>query len=129
MMTAAEPTVFVLDDDPAIRDSLSFLLQVMKLPAKCFSAVSEFLDVYDPSRTGCLLLDIRMPGNDGFSLLKELADSENRLPVIVVTGHGDCEAREKAMKLGAIEFYEKPYDTQQLCQSIREALEPGTGET
>jgi two-component system response regulator FixJ len=129
MMTADKPTVFVLDDDPAIRDSLSTLFKVMKFPAEFFATVSEFLDVYDPSRPGCMLLDIRMPENDGLSLLKKLADSENTLPVIVVTGHGDCETRARATELGAIEFFEKPVDAEQLCQSIREALERESGVT
>ncbi len=123
MMTAAKPTVFVLDDDPAIQDSLSQLLQVMNLPAEFFSTVREFLDVYDPSRPGCLLLDLRLPG-DGFELLKKLADSESRLPIMVITGHGDSETREKAIKLGAVAFFEKPFDAQELCEFIRKVIEP-----
>ena len=129
MMTADKPTVFVLDDDPAIRDSLSALLKVMKFPAEFFATASEFLDVYDPSRPGCMLLDIRMPENDGLSLLKKLADSESRLPVIVITGHGDCETRERATELGAIDFFEKPFDAEQLCQRIREVLDRESGVT
>ncbi len=123
MMMLGKPTVFVLDDDPAIQDSLSQLLQVMNLPAEFFSTVREFLDVYDPSRPGCLLLDLRLPG-DGFELLKKLADSESRLPVIVITGHGDSETREKAIKLGAVAFFEKPFDAQELCECIRQVIEP-----
>lgn len=122
-MTSRKPTVFVLDDDPAIQDSILALLHAMKLPGEVFSTVREFLDVYNPSQPGCLLLDIRMPGDDGFSLLKNLVDADNRMPVIVITGHGDSETREKATELGAIEFLEKPVDAEQLCQRIREALE------
>ena len=99
----------------------------MNLPTELFSTVREFLDVYDPSRQGCLLLDIWMPGG-GFSLLKELADTDSRLPIIVMTGHGDNESRDKAMKLGAIAFFEKPFDVAELCESIRQALE-STSET
>ena len=128
MTTEPEPTVFVVDDDPAILDSLAVLLQTLGLPAELYSSISEFLDAHDPSRPGCLLLDIRMPGN-GFSLLKELSARDSRLPVIVVTGHGDGKTREKAMKMGAIAFFEKPFDAEQLCQSIRQALQPRTGET
>ncbi len=123
MMTADKPTVFVLEDDPANQDSLSQLLQLMKLPAEFFSTVSGFLDVHDPSRPGCLLLDIRMPGN-GFSLMKELSARNSRLPVIVVTGHGDNETREKAIELGAVAFFEKPYDSRQLCECIQQVIEP-----
>ena len=118
-----EPTVFVLDDDPAIQDSLAVLLQMMKLPAEFFSTVSEFLEVYDPWRPGCLLLDLRLPGG-GDSLLAELSARDSRLPVIVITGHGDVETKEKMMKLGAVAFFEKPFDTQQLCGSVRQAIEP-----
>lgn len=127
-MTAGKPTVFVLDDDLAIQDSLSQLLQAMNLPAEFFSTVREFLDVYDPSRPGCLLLDLRMPGN-GFTLLKELPDSANRLPTIVISGHGDGETREKAIKLGAVAFFEKPFDAQKLCECIQKAIGPAFGTT
>ena len=125
MVAAGKPTVFVLDDDPAIQDSLSQLLQVMNLPAEFFSTVSEFLDVYDPSRPGCLLLDIRLPG-DGIELLKRLANSESSLPVIVITGHVASETKEKAMKFGAVELFEKPFDVQRLSECIQKVI---TGKT
>ena len=120
-MTPVEPTVFVLDDDPAILDSLSHLLQVMNLPAEFFSAISDFLDVYDPARSGCLLLDLRMP-DGGFSLLEELSARDSCLRVIVITGHSDVQSREKAIELGAVGFFEKPFDVPQLCESIRQAI-------
>lgn len=126
MKTPHKPTVFVLDDDLAIQDSLSKLLQVMKLPAEFFSTVSEFLDVYNPSRPGCLLLDLRLPG-DGFELLKTLADFKSSLPVIVITGHGDSETRKKVIKLGAVAFFEKPFDVQELCECIGQVIEPNIG--
>ena len=121
MMAAHDPTVFVLDDDLAIQDSLGQLLQVMDLPGEFFSTVSEFLDAYDPLRPGCLLLDLRLPG-DGFSLLKELSDRDSKLPIIVITGHGDDETRDRATKLGAVAFFEKPFDVTRLCESIRQAI-------
>jgi two-component system response regulator FixJ len=120
-MTARKPTVFVLDDDTAIQDSLSQLLQVMELPAEFFSTVSEFLAIHDPSRPGLLLLDIRLPGG-GLELLKTLSDSDSSLPVIVITGHGDGETRKKALALGAVAFFEKPFDVRQLCECIREVV-------
>ncbi|MBT6155637.1 MAG: response regulator [Planctomycetaceae bacterium] len=122
MTMAGKPTVFVLDDDAAIQEALSILLQMMNLPAEFFSTVSEFREVYDPSRPGCLLLDLRLPG-DGFSLLKELSDRNSQLPVIVITGHGDTETEDEVMKLGAIAFLEKPFDTRQLCGSIRQVMD------
>ena len=124
-MTANKPTVFVLDDDPAIQDSLSALLQVMHLPAEFFSTVREFLDVYDPSRPGCLLLDLRLPGN-GIELLKRMKNSKSSLPIIVITGHGDGETKAKAIELGAVELFEKPVDVQRLCECIRKAIERNT---
>ena len=124
-MTANKPTVFVLDDDPAIQDSLSALLQVMNLPAEFFSTVSEFLDVYDPARPGCLLLDLRLPGN-GIELLKRMENSKSSLPIIVITGHGDSETKAKAIQLGAVELFEKPVDVQRLCECIRKVIEPQT---
>ena len=124
-MTANKPTVFVLDDDPAIQDSLSALLQVMHLPAEFFSTVREFLDVYDPSRPGCLLLDLRLPGN-GIELLKRMKNSKSSLPIIVITGHGDGETKAKAIELGAVELFEKPVNVQRLCECIRKVIEPQT---
>ena len=124
-MTASKPTVFVLDDDPAIQDSLSALLQVMHLPAEFFSTVREFLDVYDPARPGCLLLDLRLPGN-GIELLKRMKNSKSSLPIIVITGHGDHETKEMAIQLGAVELFEKPVDVQRLCECIRKVIEPQT---
>jgi len=127
MTMETEPTVFVVDDDPAIQDSLAVLLQTLRLPAEFYSSVSEFLDVYDPSRPGCLLLDIRMQGS-GFSLLKELSDRESHLPVIVITGHGQDETRDKAIKLGAVAYFEKPFDVPALCDRIRQMIN-STSET
>lgn len=124
-MTTGKPTAFVLDDDPAIQDSLSQLLQVMELPAEFFSTVDEFLAAHDPSRSGCLILDVRLPGG-GLELLKTLSDSDSSLPVIVITGHGDDETKEKALALGAVSFFEKPFNVRQLCECIREAVAPKT---
>ena len=122
MTTIQKSTVFVVDDDQPILDSLASLLRTMKLPAKFYGATDEFLADYDSSQPGCLLLDIRLPGN-GLTLLGKLSAEGSALPVIVITGHGDRETRDKAMKLGAVVFYEKPFDAQQLCKSIRQAIE------
>jgi two-component system response regulator FixJ len=85
--------------------------------------VSEFVDVYDPSRSGCLLLDIRLPGG-GLELLETLVASENSLPVIVITGYSDIETKGRALRLGAVAFFEKPFDVPQLCECIRDEIEP-----
>ncbi len=123
MTTVHKPTIFVLDDDPAIQDSFATLFQVMKLPAEFFRTVGEFLDVYDPERPGCLLLDLRLPG-DGFELLKKFSKSDNGPPIIVITGHGDSETKDQAIKLGATAYFEKPCDNQALCDCIQRLLQP-----
>jgi len=128
MTMETEPTVFVVDDDPAIQDSLAVLMQTLHLPAEFYSSAREFLDVYDPSRPGCLLLDIRMPGS-GFSLLKELSARESPLPVIVITGHGQNETRDKAIKLGAVAYFEKPFDVPELCECIRQMIDSSSEAT
>lgn len=119
------PTVFVLDDDPAIQDSLAQVLRVLGLRAEFFTTVADFCAAHDPSRTGCLLLDLRLPG-DGFSLLKKLKSDGSSLPVIVITGHGDADTKERVMELGAIAFYEKPFRIRELSDTIREAFERST---
>ena len=121
-MERAEITVFVLDDDSAVQDSLAALMQVIELPVECYATVDDFLKAFDPNRKGCLLLDIRLPG-DGFSLLRQLSAQNCKLPVIVITGHGDEETREKAVKLGAAAFFEKPFNPQQLCNRVEEVVD------
>ncbi len=101
---------------------------MMDLPTECFSTVSEFLDVYDALRPGCLLLDLRLPGG-GDSLLKKQSARESRLSVIVITGHGDMETQKMVMKLGAIAFFEKPFDSRELCERIRQVMESTSGTT
>lgn len=120
-MNDSSPTVFVLDDDPAIQDSLGQVLRISNLPAEFFASVADFRAVYDPERAGCLLLDLRLPG-DGFSVLKQFKSDGSRLPVIVITGHGDADTKERAMELGALAFFEKPFNIRELCDTIREAF-------
>jgi len=117
-----EPTVFVVDDDEAIRDSLSMLLESVGLPHKLFSTAMDFLDELDSRWTGCLVLDIRMPGMSGLELQTELLRREVILPVIFITGHGDIGMAVKAMRLGALDFITKPYHEQDLLDRIHEAL-------
>jgi two-component system response regulator FixJ len=119
----SDPTVFVVDDDPAVRDSLRWLLQSVGLPVKTHATAEEFLASYDPSAPGCLVLDLRMPGMGGLNLQEELAARRMTLPVIMITGHAEVPAAVRAMKTGAIDFIEKPFSDELLLDRIRRAIQ------
>ena len=121
-MTKLEQTVFIVDDDDQVRDSLSVLLGSVGLPAETFSTAQDFFDAYDPERSGCLVLDIRMPGMSGLELQERLNERRAILPVIVITGHGDVSLAVKAMKGGAVDFLQKPFDEQDLLDRVQQAL-------
>jgi len=123
-MTSDE-TVFVVDDDDAVRDSLKALLESDDLPAEVFGTGREFLDSHDGSSGGCLLLDVQMPDMNGLELQQELADIGSTLPVIIITGHGDVPIAVKALKAGAIDFIEKPFTDDIILGSVRRALKQG----
>lgn len=116
-------TVFVLDDDAAMRDSLSWLIQSIGLPVEAYSTAGEFLSKYQPGRAGCLVLDVRMRGMSGLDLQEELARREIHIPVIILTGHADVPTAVRAMKAGAVDFLEKPFSDQALLDRIQRALE------
>lgn len=118
-----KPTVFIIDDDEAIRDSLGLLLKSVSLSVKTYPAAQAFLDVYDPEQPGCLILDIRMPGMSGLELQERLNQIHAILPIIMMTGHGDVPMAVHAMKEGAIEFIQKPFRNQELLDCIHRALE------
>lgn len=118
-----EQTVYVVDDDAAIRDSLSFLMKSVDLPCRCYGSAKEFIDAYDPSMSGCLVLDIRMPGMSGMDLQQHLNEKRSILPVIFITGHGDIPMAVDAMQKGAIDFLQKPFRDQDLLDRINNALE------
>lgn len=118
-----EPTVYIVDDDEAVRESLSLLVRVMNFSVACFSSAQAYLDQYDELQVGCLVLDIRMPGMSGLDLQEKLIARESRLPIIFMTGHGDISICVQSFKQGAIDFLEKPYTTQEMCESIRQAFE------
>ncbi|HEY9080926.1 response regulator transcription factor [Magnetovibrio sp.] len=120
--TMADKTIFVVDDDKAARDSLSWLISSVGLHVETFDSAQAFLDAYDPSRPGCLLVDVRMPGMSGLELQKRLAENPHCLPVIVVTGHGDVQMAVRAMKDGAFDFIEKPYNDQILLDLVQNAV-------
>jgi RNA polymerase sigma factor (sigma-70 family) len=118
-----ETTVFVVDDDQAMRASLKWLIESVGMQVETFESAQAFLDAYYPGRAGCLLLDVRMPGMSGLELQAYLTRREIRLPVIIITGHGDVAMAVKAMKVGAVDFIEKPFDDEELLNSIRNALQ------
>jgi two-component system, LuxR family, response regulator FixJ len=126
MATAAlnqEATVFVVDDDDAVRESLAFLMKSIGLKAESFPSAQAFLDSYNPARAGCLVLDIRMPGMSGLELQEKLIQMGSILPIIFITGHGDVPMAVKAIKAGAADFVQKPFRDQELIDRIREVLE------
>jgi FixJ family two-component response regulator len=116
-------TVFIVDDDPSHRDSLQFLLESAGLGVRAFSSARDFLDGADPETPGCLLLDVRMPGMNGLELQQELAAAKISLPIIFITGHGTVPMSVRAMRAGAVDFLEKPYDEQDLFNAIHRAIE------
>lgn len=119
---ACEPTVFVVDDDPAVRKSLERLGESLALPVEGFASAQEFLAAYDPARPGCIVLDLRMPGMSGLELQERLWQQGTQIPVIMVTAYGDIPSAVRAMRHGAIDFIEKPYRPQSLLERINEAL-------
>ena len=121
-MSEKSTTIFVVDDDEAIRDSLAVLLKTVDLNATTFSSGDEFLEAYDPGWEGCILLDIRMPGTSGMEVQKRLAESGCSIPVIFITGHGDIPMAVEAMHGGAFDFIQKPFRDQDLLDRIDQAL-------
>ncbi len=118
----SEPTVFVVDDDKAVRRFLSGLIASIGLKVETFSSAQELLDADEPSRPGCLLLDIRMPGMSGLELQKELSSRNIRIPIIILTGHGNVQVAVHAMKEGAMDFIEKPFNNELLLDRIQKAV-------
>jgi RNA polymerase sigma factor (sigma-70 family) len=116
-------TVFVVDDDQAMRSSLQWLIESVGMKVETYDSAQSFLDAHYPGRAGCLLLDVRMPGMSGLELQQYLVRREIRLPVIIITGHGDVSMAVKAMKAGAVDFIEKPFDDEELLKSIRSAMQ------
>ena len=122
-MNKSEPIIFIVDDDEAVQQSLSMLVEAVGLKSKTYNRAEDFLDAYDPAQAGCLLLDIRMPGMSGLGLQSKLAAEGINIPIIVITGHGDVPMAVEAVKAGAIDFVEKPFRDQVLLDSIQKAIE------
>lgn len=122
-MTDIQQTVYVVEDDEAVRDSLELLLKSDGKPVKTYESAGSFLADYSDQMAGCIVLDIRMPGMDGMELQKKLNDKHSILPIIFVTGHGDVPMAVDAMKEGAVDFIQKPYREEALLEKIEAALE------
>jgi len=117
------PTIFIVDDDSAVRDALKLLLRSVGQAVETFGAGQEFLDAYNDDRAGCLVLDIRMPGMSGLELQQKLNEKHAILPIIFITGHGDVPMAVEAMQAGAVDFIQKPFRDQDLIDRINQALE------
>lgn len=122
-----ESTVFVVDDDEAVRGGLRVLLQSVGLGVETYASAQEFLAAYSPDQPGCLVLDIRMPGMGGLDLQQELARRGIELPIIFLTGHADVPAAVRALKAGAMDFMEKPFNGQALLDLIQQAIRRDVG--
>ena len=116
------PTVFVVDDDQAMRQSLKWLIESVGMDVETYASADEFMRNYYPGQAGCLLLDVRMPGMSGLELQEHFNNHDIRIPIIIITGHGDVPMSVRAMKAGAIDFIEKPFNDELLLESIRNAL-------
>ena len=117
-----EPVIYVIDDDEAVRESLEFLLKTAGIAVRGFESAKAFLDILPEVNSGCIITDVRMPDITGIDLLRHLQKTNSNLPVIVITGHGDISLAVEAMKIGAVDFLEKPFDDDQLIAAVRAAL-------
>ena len=122
-MTEPDSTVFVVDDDPSVRRAIKRLLESEGLQVEVFGSAREFLQGRRPDAPSCLVLDIKLPGITGLDFQRQLAESNIRIPIIFITGHGDIPMTVRAMKAGAVEFLTKPFRDEDLLDAIQVALE------
>lgn len=119
----SDATVFIVDDDQAVARSLRWLIETVQLNVETFASAQAFFDGYDPSKAGCLVLDVRMPGMSGLELRERLAaQGAYHLPIIFITGHGDVQMAVRAVQAGAFDFIEKPFNDQDLLDRIQRAI-------
>jgi FixJ family two-component response regulator len=123
MSQALQPAVYVVDDDEAVRESLRALFESVGLAVETFASAGEFLASAERPGVGCLLVDVRMPGLSGLELLEKLKELQVNLPAIVITGHGDVATAVRAMKAGAKDFIEKPFNAQLLLERVQACLD------
>jgi Response regulator len=121
-MPDANPTVLIIDDDPAVRESLGRLLRSVGLDAQLYASIPDFFKFVPPSGPTCLVLDVRLPGRSGLDFQRELATANIQLPIIFITGHGDVAMSVQAMKGGAVEFLIKPFRDQDLLDAVQLGL-------
>ncbi len=122
-LATGTPTVFIVDDDDAVRGSIQGLLKSVGLSSECFAAPDEFLRSKRPDGPSCLVLDVRLPGMSGLDFQHKLTEAGVHIPIIFITGHGDIPMTVKAMKSGAVEFLTKPFRDQDLLDAIQQALD------
>jgi FixJ family two-component response regulator len=118
-----DPTVFIVDDDDEVRSALALLMESVGMPTETFESAQVFIQQFNPQRSGCLVLDVRMKGMSGLDLQERLSKEAIYPPIIVITGHGDVPMAVRAVKAGAIDFIEKPFNDQVLLDSIHRAIE------
>ena len=121
-MKSPAASVFIVDDDEAVRSSLRLLIRSVGLQAQAFASAREFLDAYDARHPGCLVLDVRMPGMSGLELQQELNQRGATIPVVFITGHGDVPMAVEAMQQGAFDFLQKPFRDQDLLDRVQRAM-------
>lgn len=126
---AVQRVVHVIDDDEGLRESLAFLLRTAAFEVRSFDSAKAFLEVLPDPALGCVISDVRMPDMSGIELLRRLKEMRIGVPVIVITGHGDVALAVEAMKIGAADFFEKPFDDDLLLASVRAALQQQEGQT
>jgi two-component system, LuxR family, response regulator FixJ len=122
-MPSDKAVVHVIDDDEAMRQSLAFLLEAVGMEVQTYESAEAFLEIAPTVKAGCVITDVRMPGLSGVELLRQLRDRQVSIPVIMITGHGDVPLAVEAMKIGAMDFLEKPFDDEALLASVRSALD------
>ncbi|MBL6749855.1 MAG: response regulator transcription factor [Nevskia sp.] len=120
--TAGEPTVFIVDDEESVRQSLRWLLESIRLRVETFASAEDFLARFDQSRPGCIVLDVRMPGMSGPELMDRLNQAHAATPIIFLSAHGDVPLAVRSMKGGAVDFLQKPYNNQQFLERVQQAL-------
>jgi two-component system, LuxR family, response regulator FixJ len=128
-MPSEKARVHVIDDDDALRESLAFLLGTADIEVESYASAAAFLEAIPRTSLRCVITDVRMPGLSGIDLLRRLKELKIEVPVIVITGHGDVPLAVEAMKVGAVDFLEKPFDDEVLLASVRSALKRQDGET
>jgi two-component system response regulator FixJ len=117
-----DPVIYVIDDDEAVRQSLEFLLRTAGMSARGFESAKAFMDAMPEISSGCVITDVRMPGMSGTDLLRHIRQTNPDLPVIVITGHGEISLAVEAMKIGAVDFLEKPFNDEHLLNAVSAAL-------